>query len=235
VAKEVIPSTWTEAGAGFHGEFNPVIGGYEDLMLGYEFYVINGLDGVSDTGLSKGSLKSDNNNSKAGVARLVISPFVGHELGLSGYRGKYGAGEDNITGGAIDWFSTWGPVEIVGEAAHFKVDANSIDTVSNFFTGYYIQGNYRFWPEFLNNTFLGRDFEDPTLTLVARHGWVTIDDDDSDADTIDNEEERFTFGFNYRPVESWVMKFEYQWNNTDGETLQRGSNDGFIASVAMGF
>jgi hypothetical protein len=36
-------------------------------------------------------------------------------------------------------------------------------------------------------------------------------------------------------VESWVLKLEYQNNFSRNETLERGNNEGFIASVAMGF
>lgn len=237
VARDITPTTWTESGAGMYGEFNPIIGNYEDLELGYEAYVINGLNsGFSDTGLrgARGSLKLDNNNSKAVVGRLVISPKLGHELGLSGYHGKYNNLNDNITGGAIDWLSTWGPLELVGEYAYFDVDEPDGSNVANSFKGSHIQANYHFWPEFLNNTSLGRNFEDPTLTLVGRYGWAQIDDD-SDADTGDNEEERLTIGLNYRPVESWVFKLEYQWNDTKNERLERGDNNGFIASIAMGF
>lgn len=237
VARDIIPTTWTESGGGLWGEFNPMIGDYKDLILGYEAYIINGLDaGFSDTGLSggRGSLSSDNNNNKAVVGRLVISPSLGHEIGLSGYRGKFNTLDDDITGGAIDWLTTWGPLEILGEYAIFDVDEPAGSDVANDFTGYRIQGNYHFWPSFLNNTFLGRSFEDPVFTLVARYGRAKIDDD-SDAGTGDNEEGRFTLGLNYRPVDSWVFKTEYQWNKTKNESLERGDNNGFIASIAMGF
>src|SRR3989344_3300784 len=88
-ARDIVPTTWTESGAGFWGEFDSVFK-IEDLKIGYEAYVINGLnDGFSDTGLSgaKGSLQSDNNNNKAFVGRVVVSPALGHEVGLSGYHG----------------------------------------------------------------------------------------------------------------------------------------------------
>jgi len=238
VARDIIPTTWTESGAGFYGEFNPVFGDYEDLMIRYEGYVINGLDaGFSDTSLSggKGSLKADNNNNKALVGRLAMSPFLGHEIGLSGYTGAYGTAGEDITGGAIDWFSTWGPVEITGEYAHFDVDQVSTGTAKpEFFQGVHVQANIHFWFDFLNDTFLGRDFDNPTFTLIGRYGWARIDDD-GDSGTLDNEEERWTIGLNYRPVENWVFKTEYQWNQTESETLEHGNNNGFIASVAMGF
>jgi len=236
VARRVIPTTWTEAGIGIHGTFNPTIGGNEDVELGYELYIINGLgDGFSDKGLrgARGSMKADDNNSKAVVARLLISPKLGHEIGISTYTGKYN-NDDSITGIGLDWLSVWGPLEVVGEYASFTVDEPAGVDLAETFQGYYIQTNYHFWPEGLNNSFLGRGFDDPTFTLVGRYGSAKIDDDD-DADTADNEETRFTLGFNYRPVESWVLKLEHQWNDTDNETLERGDNNGFMASMAMGF
>jgi len=237
VARRIIPTTWTESGAGLHGMFNPVLGSYEDLELGYELYFVNGLnDGFSDSGLrdAVGSLGSDNNNSKAVTGRLSISPALGHELGLSGYWGDYDDMSNDISGGAVDWFSTWGPVEIVGEYASFDADKPAGEDIADDFSGYYVQANYHFWPAFLNDTFLGKDFENPTFTLVGRYGRSEIDDD-SDEDVGDNQEERFTLGFNYRPVESWVFKTEYQWNKTDNETLEHGDNNGFAASMTIGF
>ena len=237
VARDIIPTTWTESGAGFYGEFNPKIGSYEDLALSYELYAINGLDDTfSDTSLSggKGSIESDNNDAKSVVGRVVLSPALGQEIGFSGYHGKYNSLDDKITGGAVDWLSTFGPLELVGEYAYFDVDNPPGGDVADTFEGYRIQANYHFWPEFLNNSFLGRDFKDPSLTLVGRYDWAKIDDD-SDSNSGDNEEERFTLGLNYRPVESWVLKLEYQWNKTENESLERGDNNGFIASVAMGF
>jgi len=248
VARRVIPTTWTEAGAGIAGLFDPLFDKYEELTLGYEFYVINGLNaGFDDSGLrgARGGLSSDNNNNKAIVGRTVISPALGHEVGGSFYYGEFANGGDYMTGAAIDWFSSWevplditglniGPMELVGEYAYFSMDEPSDTNISEYATGVRIQANLHFWPEFFDDTFLGRNFEDPTFTLVGRYGWIRIDDD-SDATTGFNEEQRWTIGLNYRPVDSWVFKVEYLWNDTKNEPLERGSNDGFMASVAMGF
>ena len=125
-------------------------------------------------------------------------------------------------------------MDIVGEYAYFDVDEPVDSDVANYFKGYRIEADYHFWPEFLNNTFLGKGFDNPTLTLVGRYGSGKIDDD-SDAGTGDNEENRFTLGLNYRPVPSWVFKTEYQWNSTKNESLERGDNNGFMTSIAMGF
>ncbi|MFQ5951952.1 MAG: porin [Candidatus Omnitrophota bacterium] len=248
VARRVIPTTWTESGAGIHGEFNPRMGEYEDLILEYEAYVINGLNsGFSDRGLrgARGSIKQDNNQFKSLVGRLTVSPFQGHELGFSGYYGEYDKASHYITGGAVDWFSSLdipvdvpglnlGPLELVGEYAYFGMDVPANMNIAELATGFYAQANLHFWPEFLDDTFFGRNFENPTFTLVGRYGWAKIDDD-VDTGAGLNEEERFTLGINYRPVESWVFKLEYQHNKTENETLERGDDSGFMASVAMGF
>lgn len=236
VARDVTPTTWTESGAGFWGEFESPFN-VENLKIGYEAYVVNGLDdGFSDTGLgnARGSLQSDNNNNKALVGRVVVSPALGQEVGFSGYNGRYNNLDDTITGGAVDWLFTWGPVEFVGEYAHFDVDEPVGSDVANDLEGYYAQINYHFWPKVLDRTFLKSGFENPTLTLSGRYDWAKISDD-GDATTGDNEEDRWTLGLNYRPVESWVFKLEYQWNETTSETLERGNNDGIFTSVAMGF
>lgn len=239
VARDIVPTTWTEAGYGFFGGFEPVIGSYEDLVLNYEVYAVNGLDaGFSDTGLggARNSLKTDNNDAKSLVGRLTISPFLGHEIGLSGYWGEYNGAGDAITGGALDTLNNFGPVELITEYAYFDVEESPTVTsdAANSFQGAYVQLNYHFWPRFLNDTFLGRGFQDPTLTLVSRYGWAKIHDD-IDAGSGGNEEKRYTMGLNYRPTDSFVVKLEYQFNDTDNETLEAGNGDGFITSVALGF
>lgn len=236
LARDIIPTTWTEAGAGFFGEFNPTIGSYEDLVINYETYVVNGLDaGFSDTGLggARGSFKTDNNNGKSLVGRVMVSPQLGHEFAVSGYTGEYDTSGHKIDGLGFDMLHTFGPLELIGEYAFFNIEEGTTD-IANDFDGAYVQANYHFWPEFLNGTFLARDFENPTLTLVGRYDWAQIDDD-SDAGTGDNEEKRYTIGLNYRPVENFVWKIDYYVSEKDNETLEFGNNDGIVTSVAFGF
>lgn len=238
MAKDVVPTTWTEAGYGFFGVFEPVIGSYEDLVVSYEAYVVNGLDsGFSDTGLggARSSLKTDNNDNKALVGRLTVSPVHGHEVSASGYWGEYGSSDDAISGIGLDSLNTFGPLELITEYAYFGVEEDhATSDLANYFQGAYAQLNYHFWPKFLDDTFLGRGFSDPTMTLVGRYDWVKIDDDADSGNGI-NRETRYTLGLNYRPVENFVMKFEYQFNDTKNEKLEGGDGDGFVTSVALGF
>ncbi|MCB9748081.1 MAG: hypothetical protein H6755_06715 [Candidatus Omnitrophica bacterium] len=239
VARDIVPTTWTEAGYGFFGEFDPVFGDYEDMTVKYEVYGVNGLDGgFSDTGLggARNSLKTDNNDGKAVVGRLAVSPFLGHEIGFSGYWGEYADDGDAIKGGALDTFNTFGPFELITEYAYFDVEESPtlLTDRANFFQGAYAQLNYHFWPEFLSDTFLGRGFDNPTFTLVGRYDWARIHDD-IDSGTGDNEEERYTIGLNYRPVDNFVIKFEYIFSDTDNESLEEGDGDGFVLSTSIGF
>ena len=235
LARDIIPTTWTEAGYGFFGDFNPLPGN-EDLFLKYEVYAVNGLDtGFSDTGMSgaRNSLKTDNNEAKSIVGRVAVSPAEGHEVAFNGYWGDYDKINNTLTGRGIDWITTWGPVEFLGEYAYFDTEESASD-VANFFQGAYAQANYHFWPKFLNDSFLGRGFEDPAFTLTGRYDWALINDD-SDAGIGNNRETRETLGLNYRPVDNFVFKFEYQWNQSKNEALEAGNNNGFVTSVAMGF
>jgi hypothetical protein len=259
VARRVIPSTWTDAGFGLLGEL-PIGETLDwkilpDFYLNYEAYVVNGLDeDISDTGLrnARGPAGSDANNTKDFVARLGLGFSRNLELGLTSYFGRYGRagsatrnGKDGIVGIGADLNFKRGPFELVGDFAYFGfedgalVDHDNNDntpavSAPKYMRGFYIEPRLHFWPEFLNNSFLGRGFKDPKFTLVGRYGWVNIGDD-GDAGNGDNKERRFTLGLNYRPIESWVFKLEYQWNNKNNETLERGDSDGIMASMAIGF
>ncbi len=260
VHRRVIPSTWMEAGVGLRGEL-PVgewfgEGVVQDLLINYQGYVVNGLDeDIGDTGLrnAKGAIEQDENANKAFVGRVGISPINNLEIGLAGYAGRYGRsgargtanGNDGIVGFASDVNLKFGRFELVGDYAVFDFDEGAIVDNDNSdatapsnapgkLKGFYLEPRFHFWPSFLDDTFLGRGFEHPTFTAVSRYDWVKIRDD-NDAGSGDNEENRITLGLNYRPIESFVIKTEYQWNSTDNEALEYGDSDGFAASMAIGF
>lgn len=260
VARRLAAATWMEAGFGAFGEF--AIGEtlnwkmLPDSYLNYEGYIINGLDeDISDTGMrnAKGAIEADTNNNKAFVGRLGFGLNRNLELGLSSYFGKYGRsgsatrnGKDELLGLAGDVTFRRGPFEVVGDFAYWDFEDGALvdhdnddaagDEVSapKYMRGFYLEPRFHFWPKFLNNTFLGRGFKDPKFTLASRYDWVDIGDD-GDAGNGSNKENRFTLGLNYRPIESWVFKLEYQWNSADNEVLERGDKDGVMASMAIGF
>ncbi|MDO8749383.1 MAG: hypothetical protein Q7J72_09775 [Candidatus Omnitrophota bacterium] len=259
VSRRLGAATWMEAGFGLFGEtqLGEALkwGPLEDSYLNYEGYIINGLDeDISDTGLrnAKGAIEADENNNKAFVGRLGLGLNQNLELGLSGYTGRYGRsgsasrnGDDHLLGFASDISFKRGPFELVGDYAYWYFENgalidhdndNAADELSapKYMRGFYLEPRYHFWPKFLNNTFLGRGFKDPKFTLVGRYDWVDIADD-GDAGIGSNKEKRYTLGINYRPIESWVFKLEYQRNSSSNEVLERGDKDGAMASMAIGF
>ncbi len=259
VSRTLGAATWMEAGMGGFGELAvgealslPFL---PDIYLNYEGYVINGLDeDISDTHLrnAKGAIEQDENNNKAFVGRLGLGLTRNLEIGLSNYFGRYGSsgtatqnGNDKLLGLGADVNFKQGPFELVGDYLQWDFEEGALvdDDNSNAtaavsapgsMKGFYIEPRYHFWPKFLDSTFLGRGFEDPKFTLVNRYDWVKIGDD-GDANTGNNEERRYTLGINYRPIESWVLKLEQQWNVSDNEVLERGDKEGTMLSMAMGF
>jgi hypothetical protein len=193
----------------------------------------------------------DNNNNKAFVGRLGLRPTPHWEVGMSGYHGEYDALGNQIVGVDVDGKVTYGPFDLLGEYALFDLSeggfrgdggTNPLSVTSAIvpesLRGGFAEAHYRFWFDALNHTFLGRKFTNPTFAAVVRYDHVRLDDD-SDVGTGQNNESRWTFGFNYRPVPTWVFKLEYiAWNDTKTETLDTmfsNGNDGFVASVAAAF
>ena len=241
--RRIIPVTWAEAGAGFTGKlflgnkFEKSL--LEELDIQYQFFFVNGLtNDLTDTSTreARGAFGKDNNGNKALVGRMGIDIRKGVELGLSGYWGKYDHNSD-IDGFDVDWKISLGPLEIIGEYVLIDLEKglnkSGVEVPENLYGGY-VQANYHFWINSLNQTFLGQNFDNPTFTFVTRLEQVTIDDD-GDVDLGDNKEERLTIGLNYRPVSTWVFKLEYQFNSTDREALEHGDKDGYIFSVSASF
>ena len=236
VARQIVPTTWSDIGASFFG-LVPIS---NSLRATYEIAVINGFDddfvgAAPGDGLrpARTLLSKDNNGDKAVVGRVALKWYNQYEIGLSGYRGDYDTNSKNgITGIDVDLeFKPQGrkileDFELKGEYAYFKVEG--VNTPSSLWGGY-LQVNYHFWPQVLNETFLGRTFNSPTFTLVGRYGHGRIN---TVAGTGDLTQDRVTLGFNYRPIENYVFKMEYQINNGG---IERKDLNGFLTSIAWLF
>jgi len=250
----IIPSTLSEAGAGFYGTFYPT----RLSKLDYELYVTQGFNGyrtdgtpviTADAGLRDARQRVstvddglDNNNGKAVVGRVAFSPILGVEIGGSGYFGSYDpASKRPLSIWAADWTFQRGPFELIGEAAWvyardnhrtltggFAVDANG-RPLPRRMDGYYVQGNYHFMPEVLRRWAPTYFTEASTFTGVVR--W---DDINTNSEFADTARQRLTLGLNFRPIEDTVFKADYQFNFEDGKN-NRIRNDGLVLSVATYF
>ncbi|MFO1518324.1 MAG: hypothetical protein U1F57_01455 [bacterium] len=132
----VMPTTaaWDELGLGFNGDVE--IG--EKSKFAYQFYVVNGAvfdpqlehsiqTRVGDTTkseteaefkVSTGTFSRDVKNAKTITGRIMYSPSLGHEFGLSGYWGRYTPDflvGKNITSFAFDTLQTFGNFDIEAE------------------------------------------------------------------------------------------------------------------------
>ncbi len=201
VTREIIPSTLSESGLGFFGTAYPS----ELWVIDYEVYLVNGFgagavgtDGVLAVRGARGSKKSDNNNSRAVVGRLGVSPRLGTELGVSVHTGDYDDdGDLPLTIAAVDGRYAVGPLEILGEYAMARGDyipqAGGTDTAEA--QGFYVEGRAHLWPGAL------AALPQSVFTAAARYDWV-----DRDQLTDGNEVERLTLGINFRPTEETAFK-----------------------------
>lgn len=214
----IVPSTWFESGAGFYGNF--ALG--DSQRLGYEIYVVNGLDARITDGFgmraARGSHFEDNNHDKAVVGRVAYSPTLGLEFGLSGYTGAYDKAKNRVNMVNLDFTWRRGRLELLGEAVLALIDSgfvegfsetsasNTRDPVPETMLGFYLQANYHFripplWkvmPSWLQgSTFTGvlrYEGKDTNTAVSSRLG----------------DQRRLTAGLNFRPVEAYVLKTDFQ-------------------------
>src|SRR5215471_3863833 len=129
-----VQAAWDELGLGLNGDFD--IG--KKTRLGYEIYVINGavlspnletkiatrpgdtteFEQEAEFSINNGPFSTDFKNAKTVTGRIMYSPALGHEFGLSGYWGRYtpdGLANEALTIFAFDTLQTFGNFDIEAE------------------------------------------------------------------------------------------------------------------------
>lgn len=104
--------------------------------------------------------------------------------------------------------------------------------------GYWLEARYRFWPTALDQTFLGRNFDNPELVAVLRGEQVWLDDLVNEIDftggeitnfrTNDGRVDRLTIGLAYRPMPLVAFQLAYEYTRADGGELSELTN--FLAA-----
>lgn len=258
VAQRIIPSTLHQPGVGAYGTFYPTALSKVD----YEFYVLNGFTNAfggdgnpnnSSNITANNGIRSarsddtgfDNNNGKSIVGRLAVSPFLGVEIGGSGFYGTYDSRSKRpLAIWALDWTFQRGPFEFIGESAWAYIRDNNLnaDGTPNGnprrMHGYYTQLNYHFLPEWLSNwapTYFKKEVS--TFTAVIR--WEQIN---TGQDLNSNTEmgkigkfDRLTLGLNFRPTEDTVFKTDFQYTPVGRRGNERIHDTAFVASWATYF
>lgn len=205
----------------------------------------------------------DINNGKAVVGRLAFSPMLGVEVAGSSYYGNssFNGNYNPLSISAIDWTLQRGPFEVIGEAAWAYARGNSraiqgnqigftpgslltgmggnsgIGIPPQRMSGFYIQGNYHFMPEFLTKLSPKRFGEGSTFTAVIRYDKVNTNLDNSNGTGGWGNLEQISVGLNYRPVEDAVFKISYQYQPMafNANTNQRIHDSALVLSAATYF
>ena len=228
VSRSVIPTTLSESGLGLFGMLYPT----ETLVVDYEAYLVNGFgagavnsSGSLDLRSGRGSRKADNNNGRAFVGRLGVSPRLGTELGVSVHTGDYDAsGDENLTIAAFDLHVAQGSFEILGEAALARAGvAGSEDAEA---AGFYVEGRCHF----LGGAF--SSFPQGVFTGVVRADHV-----DHDRNVDGSDQQRLTLGINFRPTEETVFKNDLLFDRARGAGTSDWSDTetGYRFSIASYF
>jgi hypothetical protein len=221
----------SESGLGLFGSFNAS----EEFVFDYEAYLVNGFDDASvDGGVlslrdGRGSASSDNNNSRAFVGRLGMSPRLGTEVGVSVHTGDYdSAGDQGLTITALDARFATGPFEIQGEGAMAGADfvSGGPEPGKAESAGFYLEGRFHFLDG------LVKALPQSVFTGAARVDYV---DQDRNTDGVDQE--RLTIGLNFRPTEETVFKNDFLFDKTRGGGVSEWSDTetGYRFSIATYF
>lgn len=165
---------------------------------------------------------------------------------------------------AIDGKTTWGPFEIEGQyvntqwsgvrgvarglaqraiSSSSEAEIDDVETEVEFELanlasrkqGYWVDFRYRFWPEFLSNTILGKHFHNPQLITTFRAEQVWFSDllnsigftggALTDFRTENRLLNRFTLGLTYRPVSLVALQLAYEYTRTNhGKSLSSVTN-----------
>lgn len=144
-----------------------------------------------------------------------------------------------------------GPVEGGAFAKHEIESTLSKNVMAKQKTGYWVEVRYPFWPSVLDDTVLGRGFDDPKLIPALRMEQVFYNDQLTGIDfdggivtslrTRDAHLNRATFGLGYQPTPAWVLQVagEYTWTNEDSlagltNFLAAGPEDDDAMSLLLG-
>lgn len=247
----IIPSTWSEVGAGITGRINT-----GPVLLSYELYAVNGLDSAIADGpglrSARGSLLTDNNSDKAFTGRVAAYYYRPRgrwhpnlEVGLSGYTGEYDRSHHRVNLLAADLLLRNAYLELAGEYARAFNDSGFDDDyalssrlpVPTAMQGFYLELRGRLPLRLLLPRLrtLPLWLGEASLLLSVRYEEI-----DTDLAVINqNDRRRFSVGLNLRLSAALVFKQELQLTVNDAQGVRREVFDnpdlGYVSSIAFLF
>jgi hypothetical protein len=232
----LIPSTWSEMGAGIHGSLGD--------RVDYQLLLMNGLDGSkfsAKDGIRDGrqNFNADNNHGKAVAGRLELRPLSNLNTNLSVYSGNSAAqGSAYTTIGAVDAKYSLGSIDLAGEYVYVYQDKPAslgATDIGRNMSGYWVEGAWHVMPKEMKS---GR-LADADALLFAR--WSQLDTQQGNiADPAKSSGQFFrnytNFGVVFKPTTTVSIKADYQLyddHSSAGETPL--DNDKFQLSVGFVF
>ncbi len=232
----IIPSTWSEMGAGIHGELGD--------RVNYQLLALTGLDGskfAADNGIREGRQSfspKDSNRNFAIAGRLEVRPITNLYTNFSFHSANSapsGKPTAYTTVAAFDGKYSIGDFDIAGEYAHVYQDNPAVlsDEIGHNMSGYWVEGGYHVMPKVLKKGKLA----DADAVIFAR--WSEFDTQQGSIANPSKASGRFdrnytTFGLAFKPTTTMVVKADYQFygdKRSAGETAL--DNDKF--QVTLGF
>lgn len=225
VATEIIPSTLSEVGFGFHG-----ILPFGSNLFTYDAYLVNGLgDGIilneeGRTSLQNGKREDwfgeDNNGTPALTGRFAARRHRIGEIGASFYTGIYNSyriegdqidAKRRLSVFAADFHSKVADLQITGELAYSAIEVP--ENISEMFGtdqwGFHLDFTY---PVFRRPVF---GFNRAELNAAVRLERVdfNVGDFSSTGANIHDDINAATVSLGFRPVPSTIIKanFQYHW------------------------
>ncbi|MCK6570372.1 OprO/OprP family phosphate-selective porin [Myxococcota bacterium] len=216
--RQVIPTTWREAGVGVHGE--------TEFGLSYKAYLVSGLSatGFGDTGV-RGGRQSGNHFVWEDKAFVVRADYAYDDILLVGgsfYRG--GADQDpkgdaEVTHTLFEGhaLARLGGAEVRAVFARGMTEG-AADTVPEATQGFYVEGMYDIMPHLSAGTTMG-------LRPFLRMEKLNLNEKMADGVTAAEKHDiaKFTGGVEFLPVSDVVIKAEFDRQTTadgDAEPVQ---------------
>ena len=253
VDQYIIPTVWSDPGVA-------IFGNYQNLALfslGYEVMVSSGFSeggfsGITGNRKARQGLAKDNNDDLQWSGRLEIIPKLGLDvfaatMGISGVIGQYDARAANeFRGLAWDWYVTVGPFSLIGDQDRLAVTGEYVrldlerdglvrqkyPDISSGMVGYYWEVQYHFFLEQWRRKFVL--FGDQSRFVVSfRHERGNLDKSKTGAGSADDQE-IYTLGFNFHPIEQTVVRIEYNWIS-EFVSQKRAWNNRVLVSMATYF
>lgn len=228
----IIPTTWQDAGAGIYGKLNM------PWSPRYRTYLVAGLNGEGFSAdkpirSARGRARETNTTGASWVGRLELTPFLGLDLGASGYYGSSGVKSSNLHRGQSD-VRLWeadakfmkGPFELQARYATLSIGNAAFVTANNGTNNDPVADRSTAWLG-EGALHLGRWlFSAPERDLVPFVRYERINTQDEVATSLTRnpsfDRKILTAGLAFYPIEEIVLKADVEdWKIGTGNSDQR--------------